>query len=41
MIWRYGEDAKIEAAQRADERLEAGDLDDCATWKRIINAVEQ
>jgi hypothetical protein len=27
MIRRFGEDAKIEAAKRADELLEAGDMD--------------
>ncbi len=26
---------------RADELLEAGDLDGCAVWKRILRAVEE
>ena len=26
---------------RADELLEAGDLDGCAVWKRILWAVEE
>jgi hypothetical protein len=41
MIRRFGEDANIEAAMRADERLEAGDLDGQAVWKRIIKAIEE
>jgi hypothetical protein len=41
MIRRFGEDAKIEAAKRADELVEAGDLDGQAVWKRIIKAIEE
>ena len=26
---------------RADELLEAGDLEGCAVWKRILRAVEE
>ncbi len=26
---------------RADELLEAGDLDGCAVWQRIVKAVEE
>ncbi len=40
LIDRYGENAWFEAAQRADELLEAGDLDGTATWRRIVKAVE-
>ncbi len=40
MVKRYGEDAALEAAKRADELLEAGDMDGCAIWKRIVAAVE-
>jgi hypothetical protein len=40
MIRRFGEDAKIEAAKRADELLEAGDMDGRAVWVRIIGAIE-
>ena len=36
MIKQSGDDAPINAAMRADELLEAGDLDRQATWKRII-----
>ncbi len=35
IIDRYGEDAPLEAAMRADAMLEAGDLDGLAVWKRI------
>jgi hypothetical protein len=41
MIRRYGEDAKIEAAMRADERLGAGDLDGQAVWMQLIKAIEE
>jgi hypothetical protein len=41
MIRRFGEDAKIEAAKRADELLDAGDLDGQAVWMRIIKAIEE
>ena len=30
-----------EAAMRADELLEAGDLDGVSVWKRILGAVEE
>ncbi len=33
IIKRYGEDAPLEAAMRADAMLEAGDLDGLAVWK--------
>ncbi len=39
LIKQHGEDAPIHAAMRADELLEAGDLDGCAVWKRILRAV--
>ncbi len=35
IIKRYGEDAPLEAAMRADAMLEAGDLDGLPVWKRI------
>ncbi len=34
-----GQDAPIEAAMKADELLEAGDLDGYAMWRRIVKAV--
>ena len=39
LVKQHGEDAPIEAAMRADELLEAGDLDGYAVWKRILRAV--
>ncbi len=41
LVKRHGQDAPIHAAMRADELLEAGDLDGAATWKRILRAVEE
>jgi hypothetical protein len=41
MIRRFGEDATIEAAKRADELLETGDLEGQAVWKRIIKAIKE
>ena len=40
LIREYGEDAAVEAAQRADSMLEKGDLEGQAVWKRIMLAVE-
>ncbi len=40
MIKRYGEDAATEAAKRADELFDEGDVDGCAIWRRIVGAVE-
>ena len=37
----HGDKAAIHAAMRADELLEAGDLDGAAAWKRIIKAIEE
>ncbi len=41
LVKRHGQDAPIEAAMRADELLEAGDLHGCAVWRRIMGAVEE
>ncbi len=41
LIREYGEDATIEAAQRADDMLARGDLEGLAVWKRIVKAVEE
>jgi hypothetical protein len=41
LIDQHGEDAVIHAAMRADELLDAGDLDGAATWRRIIQAIEE
>ncbi len=41
LVKRHGQDAPIEAAMRADELLEAGDLDGGTVWTRILRAVEK
>ena len=41
LVKRYGEDAGIKAAQRIDAMIEAGNLDGCAVWKRILKAVDE
>ena len=41
LIHEHGEDAALEAAQRADAMLERGDMEGCAVWKRIVRAVEE
>ncbi len=40
MVKRYGDDAATEAAMRADELLDEGDMEGCAAWKRIMRAAE-
>ena len=39
LIERHGDRARIYAAMEADERLDAGDLDRAAFWRRVINAI--
>ena len=41
LVKRHGEDAPIHAAMRADELLEAGDLDGVSVWRRVLRAVEE
>ncbi len=41
LIREHGQDAPIHAAMRADELLEAGDMDGCAVFKRVLRAVEE
>ncbi len=41
LIEQQAEDAPIHAAIRADELLEAGDMDGRAVWLRIVKAVEE
>ena len=41
LIKQHGDEAPIHAAMRADELLEAGDLDGRAVWKRILKAVDE
>ncbi len=40
MVKRHGADARIAAAQRADQLLDAGDVTGFAVWKRIVAAIE-
>ena len=41
LIKRYGDDAPIEAAMRADELAADGDMEGRAVWLRIVKAVEE
>ncbi len=41
LVKRYGNDAPIHAAMRADVMLEKGDMDGFSVWKRILWAVEE
>ncbi len=40
LIKQFGDAADIEAALRADELMEAGDMEGVAVWKRIVKAIE-
>ena len=39
LIREHGQNAVLEAAQRADAMLEKGDMEGVAVWKRIVRAV--
>ena len=41
MAKRYGDDAMLEAAERADQLLDEGDMAGAETWHRILNAIER
>lgn len=41
IVKRYGDDAMLEGAQRADQLLEEGDMAGAETWHRILNAIER
>ncbi len=41
LIEQFGDAADIEAAMRADELMEAGDMDGRAVWLRIVKAIEE
>ena len=41
LVKQHGADATIHAAMLVDERLNDGDLDGQATWKRVPAAVEE
>jgi hypothetical protein len=38
---RFGDDAGLESARRADELWQCGDLNGAAVWRRIMDAVGQ
>ncbi len=41
LVKRYGDGAAIEAAMRADEFLDQGNLDGKRLWMRIMRAIEE
>ena len=41
LIGRHGDEAAIRAAMRADEMLDAGDMEGRAVWLRIVRAVKE
>ena len=41
LVKHYGDDATLEAAQRADAMLEKGSLDGQRVWKRVLAAVKE
>ncbi len=41
LIREHGDDAALEAAQRADAMLEKGSLDGQRVWKRVLAAVKE
>ena len=41
MVRRYGDDAETQAAMRADQMLEHGDLDGSLVWHAIITAIRR
>ena len=41
IVKRYGNDAMREAAERADQPLDEGDMAGAETWHRILNAIER
>lgn len=41
IIKQHSEDAPIHAAMKADEMLEAGDLDGKSVWVRVMKATEE
>jgi hypothetical protein len=41
MVKRYADDAMLEAAERADQLLDEGDMAAAETWHRILNAIER
>lgn len=40
-IKRHGSQAQLEAAQRADALLDAGDMEGSATWRKVLAAIQE
>ncbi len=40
-VQRYGDAARLHAAQRADELMAEGDMDGRAVWHRIERAIDE
>ncbi len=41
LVWQHGADATVYVFMRADELLEAGDMEGYAVWRRILDAVDE
>ncbi len=41
LVGEHGNDAAIHAGMRADELMEAGDMDGGAVWLRVLAAVKE
>ena len=41
LVKQHGEDAALEAAQRANAMLERGDMEGKDVWLRVLKAVEE
>jgi triphosphoribosyl-dephospho-CoA synthetase len=41
LVKRYGDDAMLEASERADQLLDDADMAGAETWHRILNAIER
>ena len=41
IVDRYGREAELQAASRADDKLEAGDMEGRAVWLRIVSAIRE
>jgi hypothetical protein len=41
MVNEHGEEAALQATQRADKLLEDGDLEGSVVWRRIAAAIEE
>jgi hypothetical protein len=41
LVKRYGDDAMLEASERADQLLDEGEMAGAEVWHRILNAIER